>query len=186
MNKPDKAATAFRPVIDCTIQSPDWRLRLPRARSLALKAASKALAAAGIPVDGDGAALLEISLVLADNAFIRELNRDYRGKDTPTNVLSFPALDARDIKRLRQPAATSAAPRDLPLGDIVLALETVESEAEAAGKSIKDHYYHLIVHGLLHLIGYDHIEDAEAAEMERLETAILASMGIIDPYEVKE
>ena len=106
----------------------------------------------------------ELSILFTDDAHVRKLNRDWRGHDKPTNVLSFP-----------QP------PGPL-LGDIVLAAETVGREAALAKKSLVDHIGHLIVHGLFHLLGYDHEEDGAAEEMESLERAALAEMGIADPY----
>jgi probable rRNA maturation factor len=112
----------------------------------------------------------ELSLVLTDDARIRLLNRDWRGFDKPTNVLSFPAADADDDD-----------PGPL-LGDVIVAHETMAREAAAEGKSFDDHVAHLLVHGLLHLFGFDHETDAEAEEMEALETEILAGLGIADPY----
>jgi probable rRNA maturation factor len=106
----------------------------------------------------------ELSILFTDDAHIQRLNRDFRGKDKPTNVLSFP-----------QPAGPL-------LGDIILAFETVRDEAALAGKALKEHMAHLIVHGFLHLIGYDHETDEEAEEMEALERAALARIGIADPY----
>jgi len=121
-----------------------------------------------------GTAPLEISLVFTDDAEQRGLNRDYRHKDSTTNVLSFPNMDDAEM----------AAPEGLPrlLGDVVLARETIAREAEAQGKSLADHTIHLLVHGTLHLLGYDHLETAAAAEMEALEVEILAGLGIADPY----
>ncbi len=116
------------------------------------------------------AADAEVSLVFTDDARIRVLNQQYRGKDKPTNVLSFPAAP---------PFPGRLGP---PLGDIVMARETVAAESEAAGLDFADHLTHLIVHGFLHLLGYDHETDGEAVVMERLETAILARLGIADPY----
>jgi probable rRNA maturation factor len=112
----------------------------------------------------------EVSLVFSDDAHIRDLNRQYRGKDSPTNVLSFPA--APQIPGRFGPL----------LGDIVLARETVVAEAATAGLTVADHLTHLIVHGFLHLLGHDHEKDDEAAVMESLETAILDRLGIADPY----
>ena len=117
---------------------------------------------------------LEISLVFTDDAEQRALNRDYRHKDRATNVLSFPNMDD-------DTPADAGMPR--LLGDVVLARETVEREAREQGKSLADHVTHLLVHGTLHLLGYDHEEVAEAAEMEALETTILAGLGIADPYD---
>ncbi len=116
---------------------------------------------------------VEISLAFCDDAHIQGLNRDYRGIDKPTNVLSFAALD--DLAPL---------PGDHPvlLGDVVLARETVNREAAAQGKVTLAHVHHLVVHGVLHLLGFDHETDEEADEMEGLEIAILAELGIQNPY----
>jgi probable rRNA maturation factor len=107
----------------------------------------------------------EVSLVLADDAFVQALNRKHRGKDAPTNILSFP--------------------QDEPflLGDLVLAYETVQRESEAQNKVFQDHFIHLLVHGTLHLLGYDHIKEKDAEEMEALEVSILKDMRIKNPYE---
>ncbi len=110
----------------------------------------------------------EISLLLCDDAFIRGLNARWRGQDKPTNVLSFPSA-----------ADPTASPI---LGDIVIAFETLAREAEDEGKSLRAHFVHLLVHGTLHLVGYDHQSDAEAEVMERLERESLAALGIDDPY----
>ena len=130
----------------------------------------RALAAcrtADLPAVADDA---EVSVVFTDDARIRVLNRQYRGKDRPTNVLSFPA-------------APIAPDRLGPLlGDIVFARETIAAESAAEGLDFADHLTHLTIHGFLHLLGYDHESDGEAAVMERLETAILSRLGIADPY----
>jgi probable rRNA maturation factor len=112
----------------------------------------------------------ELSVVLADDARVRELNRDWRGKDTPTNVLSFPGGDEDE------------PPYGPLLGDLILARETVEREARDLEIPLFDHLAHLVVHGFLHLFGYDHHMDAEAEEMEDMERRVLASLGIADPY----
>ena len=104
----------------------------------------------------------EITVVLAHDAFVKTLNRDFRGKDKPTNVLSFPG--------------------DGHIGDLVLAFETIEREAAEQGKSFKAHTQHLLVHGVLHLLGHDHIKDAEAEKMEALEIKILKKLGVANPY----
>jgi probable rRNA maturation factor len=113
----------------------------------------------------------ELSVVFTDDAHIRSLNAGWRGKDRPTNVLSFPAFPA---------SAGEALPP--MLGDVVLAAETLAAEARNEGKPLADHMMHLIVHGILHLIGYDHETDAEAEEMEQAEQRILANLAIPDPY----
>jgi len=113
----------------------------------------------------------ELSLVFTNDADIREINAKWRHIDKPTNVLSFPAFAL-------QPGQE---PGEI-LGDIVIARETVEREAAEEDKSFDDHLSHLVVHGLLHLMGYDHQNDDEAEQMEALERKILASLGISDPY----
>ena len=112
---------------------------------------------------------------MADDEFVQALNREFRGQDNATNVLSFPA-DASDV------------PENFPkpLGDIILAYETTKAEATADGKELTDHLSHLVVHGVLHLLGADHQNDAEAKEMERREISILAGLGIADPQEKTE
>ena len=117
---------------------------------------------------------VELSVVLSDDAVLRTLNRDHRGKDYATNVLSFPPALAPAL------LAVHAGPR--PLGDVILALETVEREAAEQGKSGLDHLCHLVVHGVLHLCGYEHGTEAEAEEMEDVERAVLGGLGIADPY----
>lgn len=113
----------------------------------------------------------ELSFLFTDDAHIRALNEDWRGKNGATNVLSFPAFDM---------AIGEALPP--MLGDIVLARETIEREAHLENKAFDDHLTHLMVHGLLHLLGYDHAEPLEAEHMEACERAILARLGIADPY----
>jgi len=117
---------------------------------------------------------LEVSLLFSDDAEQRGLNRDWSNKDKPTNVLSFPNMD--------DDAWQTSPGRPHLLGDVVLARETVTREAAEQGKAVVDHALHLVVHGTLHLLGYDHEDAAEAAEMEGLERAILADLGIADPY----
>jgi probable rRNA maturation factor len=113
----------------------------------------------------------ELSLVFTDDAAIKELNNDWRDKDKPTNVLSFPAFT---LKPGQKPGPM--------LGDIVIARETVEREAVDEDKPFDHHLMHLIVHGFLHLLGYDHLTEAEAEEMEGLERKILERLAIPDPY----
>ena len=112
---------------------------------------------------------IEISVALTDDAAIQALNRDWRGKDHPTNVLSFPASETR-------------TPGPRPLGDLALAYETVARESLEENKSVADHAVHLLVHGTLHLLGYDHESDSDAAVMEALEVEALARIGLADPY----
>jgi len=126
-------------------------------------------------IDASGASLpggAEVSVRLVDTEEMRNLNRDYRQKDKVTNVLSFPSGDLAGLP--------GDAPR--PLGDIVICAAVVSEEAAEQGKSASDHWAHMLIHGTLHLLGYDHESDAEAAEMEGLETRILVSNGLADPY----
>ncbi len=147
-----------------------WRADCPEAVAIARRAARRALARAPEARDLGGPG--EISLVLADDALLRSLNRDYRGRDEPTNVLSFEAAAARPTSR-EEPFL---------LGDVVLARQTIACESAAQGKSLDDHLAHLVVHGVLHLLGYDHQGQAEARGMEALEISVLADLGIADPY----
>lgn len=133
---------------------------------IADRAVFEALAQSGARVKG----VAELSILLTDDAEQQVLNRQWRGMDKPTNVLSFPQIEP-------------FAPLEGLIGDIVLARETLEREAADLGKPVTEHFTHLVVHGFLHILGYDHIEDDEAAEMEGLETRILARLGIADPYE---
>jgi probable rRNA maturation factor len=112
--------------------------------------------------------------VLADDASVQDLNARWRGKDAPTNVLAF----ASD-----EPPAKG---KPVLLGDVVLAYETVSREAKEQGKRLADHLRHLVIHGVLHLLGYDHIKATPAKRMEALETRILASLGVADPYRLSE
>jgi probable rRNA maturation factor len=151
--------------IDITVQAGSWpgeaHLRTLAGRSL--EAAQSAAAADGNPAGGPDC---EVSLVFTDDAAMRELNRQWRGIDRPTNVLSFP-----------QTAASSGL-----IGDIVLGFETVRREAALADKALDAHIAHLVVHGFLHLLGYDHENDEDADHMERLERESLGRIGIADPY----
>ncbi|PRY25419.1 putative rRNA maturation factor [Aliiruegeria haliotis] len=126
----------------------------------------------------------EIALLATDDARIAVLNADFRAKETATNVLSWPAEDLSAERPGGQPALPEA---DFPgeptfLGDIALAWETCRAEAAAAGKPVEAHVTHLIVHGILHLLGYDHICDEDAALMEGIEVAILGELGLPNPY----
>jgi len=135
---------------------------LADAGTVAHRAAAAALAAEGV-----GAA--ELSVLLTDDAQVRALNRDYRGKDAATDVLSFPGDDD-----------DAGGPR--LLGDVVVAAGTCRADAAREGKPAADHLAHLVVHGTLHVLGYDHATTAEAEAMEALERRVLAGLGISDPY----
>jgi probable rRNA maturation factor len=142
----------------------------------------EALAERAAQAAGEGEPLLAnprlaVSLLFTSDAEVHALNREWRERDKPTNVLSFPMLERAELEAL----APGGSP--VMLGDIALAHETCAREAVQKGVSLTDHAAHLIVHGLLHLAGHDHVEsDAEAEVMEALETRILAKLGIADPY----
>ena len=151
---------------DITVEAGDWPDE-PALMALVERAVSAAFAELGATRTGAS----ELGVVFTDDARIRQLNAGWRGKDKATNVLSFPAFPE-----------TRTGPLPPLLGDIVLAAETVASEAALEGKPLENHISHLVVHGLLHLLGHDHETDAEAEEMEALERRILARLAIPDPY----
>lgn len=143
-------------MIEIEVEADDWTVALPEVEAVVERAATAALGR----IEGD------VVVLLTDNAAVRDLNGRFRDKDKPTNVLSFPAPE-------------SAAPH---LGDIVLAYGVCADEAVAQKKTLADHLSHLVVHGVLHLLGRDHEDDAEAEEMEAEEREILAELGVADPY----
>jgi probable rRNA maturation factor len=147
--------------------------------ALAERAGRATLAALDLPAEG-----FQISLMGCDDARIAGLNADFRGKPQPTNVLSWPSEERGADRPGGMPDLPAPGAVDDPesLGDIAIAWETCAREAEAATKPIEDHVTHLVVHGVLHLLGFDHIDDADAARMEALEVRILASLGLSDPY----
>ena len=148
--------------IDLRIESGAWPEAL---EAIAQRAVALALSRADVEIQG----ALEIALLLTGDAEQQVINRDWRGIDKPTNVLSFPQGDPFD-------------PLLGPIGDLSFASETVQREAADLGKPFAEHFTHLLVHGTLHLVGYDHETEAEALVMEGLETEILAELGIADPY----
>ena len=148
----------------------DWEAR-------AAEAVAAALALTPYASLVDAAPLVEVSVRLTDDAEVHQLNRDFRGKDKPTNVLSFPQVQQDLLAGL-----ANSDDGEILLGDIVLARETCAREAEEKGIALADHATHLIVHGALHLVGYDHIDDASAHAMEGLEVKALASLGLANPY----
>lgn len=163
--------------IDVAVEEPSWDSACPDHENLIRRAVD--LVFAHSPVARDLIAFgvePEISVVLANDNAVHELNRDYRDKDKPTNILSFAMQDGEDGWE------APAHPGPCALGDLVVAFETVEREAEAESKPFADHFTHLIIHGMLHLLGYDHIEDAEAEAMEGLEIQILSTINIKNPY----
>lgn len=146
---------------------------------LAERAAAAALQGVGLPVIG-----FQVSLMGCGDARIAVLNSDFRDKSMPTNVLSWPSEERSAEFVGEAPDAPEPGTLEVPesLGDIAIAWETCAREAEEQVKPMADHVTHLIVHGTLHLLGYDHVEDEDAALMEGLEVRILASLGVCDPY----
>ena len=153
------------PTADVLIAADCWQAQLD-AEAIVQRAIAAAASIVELPADET-----EVAVMLTDDARIRDLNREWRGQDKATNVLSFPAA---------QPPGPT--PQPLMLGDIAIAYETTRSEAETEGKPFQNHLSHLAIHGFLHLLGYDHLDDDEAEEMEGLERDILAKLGIADPY----
>jgi probable rRNA maturation factor len=153
--------------VEVTTPCPLWLEDCVDAAALADAAARLALARSGAPP----ASVVDVTL--ADDDAQQTLNRTWRGTDTPTNVLAFPAAD---------PSLPPPAGAPLLLGDVVLAYETVRREAADQHKPLADHLRHLVVHGVLHLLGYDHGDDAGAETMEAREIAILAELGVPNPY----
>jgi len=150
-------------LIDVEIEDAGWTAALPETEALTRRAAEAALLSEG--ADGEG-----VTLLLTGDAEVQDLNARFRGKDKPTNVLSFPAPPNPEKH----------------LGDVALALGVCAREAQEQGKPLAHHLQHLVVHGVLHLLGYDHMSEDEAEAMEGLERVILAGLGIPDPYAAGE
>ncbi|KPF87968.1 rRNA maturation factor [alpha proteobacterium AAP38] len=187
--------------IALSIEDERWEASIADVEMLCERSARSALAAAHAQdPDWLPEGPVEMSVILADDDTVQELNKNYRGKDKPTNVLSFALYadsgdeegDEEDYEGEEQEEdgpddgdvefLSPEAPVPVILGDVILAFETVEREAREQRKAFADHLAHLVTHGVLHLLGYDHIEDSEAEQMERLETQILSGLGIADPY----
>ncbi len=160
--------------LDCAIEDGRWEKAIPDLEMFVRRVLNHAAQPDLIP--GGGKMLVELSLVLANDATVRALNLEYRGKDKPTNVLSFPAEDV----------FSGDLDRPLLLGDIIIAYETVAKEAKEQGKELGHHLAHLLVHGLLHLLDFDHEDEEEADEMEALEARLLHELGIPNPYLIDE
>lgn len=151
--------------IAVTVETEAWVTAVTDPDQLCRRAISAVL-------EREAKAPVEVSVLLANDELVTTLNRDYRGQDRPTNVLSFPAGSP----------AWPDSPQPALLGDVVVAFETTRHEAETEGRPLADHLSHLVVHGTLHLLGYDHESDDEAREMEALEVELLADLGVPDPY----
>jgi probable rRNA maturation factor len=162
--------------LDLLVEDPRWN---------AVDLDALALCAIRAAIDHMGLAeqSVEVSVLACDDARIAVLNRDFREKATATNVLSWPSEDLGAAVSGDDPSPPNPDPDGTSaLGDIAIAYDTCAREASAAGKPLADHVTHLLVHGTLHLLGYDHIRDPDAALMQRLETEILGKLGLDDPY----
>lgn len=164
-------------LVDLVIEDDRWEAAV--LGGLADQAVRAGLAELGLPEAG-----FTLCLMGCDDARIAELNADFRGKAKPTNVLSWPSEDHITPKAGQMPDLPAAGMADDPfsLGDIAISYDTCLTEAQAAGKPMADHVRHLVLHGLLHLLGFDHIRDADAELMEAIEVRALARMGLSDPY----
>ncbi|WP_198946795.1 rRNA maturation RNase YbeY [Kiloniella majae] len=165
------------------LRESQWADKLPHYQALIHRAVIASYVFAGFSAEPSSSETTliseaELSVVLANDVSVQALNKEYRGKDKPTNVLSFSTLDDPDEADLASQRGV------LPLGDIVLSLETLILEANEQSKRLEDHFTHLLVHGVLHLLGYDHIDDDDAFEMEGLEVDILNRLGVGNPYEL--
>lgn len=158
--------------VDVAIEDPEWTALVSDPSALA----ERALAAAAEELADDLRGAVDVSVVFTSDDAIRRLNRDHRGRDRPTNVLSFP-LEAPNTGESGNPAM---------IGDIVLAARTVAAEAADQGKTVDRHVCHLLIHGMLHLVGFDHEQDDEAVAMECREVAALRRLGIADPYRLAQ
>lgn len=164
-------------IVDTVIEDDRWD-------AFGLDAVAQSAVEATLQAMGHPAFGLSLCLMGCDDTRIAVLNADFRGKPQPTNVLSWPSEDRAAEKPGLDPDPPQMGDEDEPeeLGDIAIAFDTCEREAAEQGKTMQDHVTHLIVHGLLHLLGYDHINDEDAELMEAHEVAILATLGIPDPY----
>lgn len=165
------------PEIDVAVSCEGWRQDISGAEDLCRRVALAALEGSGHDLGGRD---VEVSLMLADDALIRKLNREYRNQDKATNVLSFAsgAFTSGDD----EPASPAGTSGPVALGDVVIAFETVRGEAQAQEKSLEAHLTHMVVHGILHLLGFDHEDRSQAEHMEGLEISILAGLGHDNPY----
>lgn len=163
-------AAGSRVAVSVIVEHDAWRDALADPMPLLQRAAGAALVQAR-RARRTRSSSPSVAVALIDDRAMRKLNRTYRGKDKPTNVLSFPAGESTEGKS-----------KSRPIGDVAIALGTVKREAKAQGKTVGDHVTHLMVHAVLHLLGYDHESDPDAEEMEALERKALATLGIADPY----
>ena len=164
-------------MLDLVLETdPEWESSSTDWAAMADRAVRAAVTASAFPQLFEGSRPVELSMTLGTDVAVHALNQQWRGKDKPTNVLSFPMADADELDN------DSAHAMPLMLGDIILARGVCAREADEKGIALEAHAQHLMVHGTLHLLGYDHMEDEDAEAMESLERTALASIGIADPY----
>lgn len=166
--------------LNLTVNEPAWLQVLPDVETISGEVFSQVLDYVGSLEEIDflqSGKNINVNLCLGNDDEVHALNREFRGKDKPTNVLSFANIDDESF------ADEWSDGEEIELGDIIIALETMQAEAGNQNLTLHDHYCHLFAHGLLHLLGYDHIEADEAEHMESLEIAILKQMNINNPYE---
>ena len=176
MTQAGVAAPDIDLAIDLSVQDDRWYGLQDDPLAMVDSAARAAVGRAGLDARAEIGGAAEISMVFGDDALVQGLNREFRNQDRPTNVLSFALKDGADPAPPRGPGGP------VMLGDVVLAYDTVTREAREQSKSPHDHTLHLVVHGVLHLMGYDHETEADARVMERMEQRVLADLGIADPY----
>lgn len=164
-------------IVECLIEDQRWQ-------ALGLEALANAAAAGVVARLGLVPGACAISLLGCNDTRISELNADFRGKPQPTNVLSWPSVERGGERAGEMPRPPLADPAGevIELGDIAIAYDICAVEAEEAGRSLRDHATHLVVHGTLHLLGFDHERDADAALMEKIEREVLGKLGVSDPY----
>lgn len=163
-------------IIDISYESPKWQSRQGDISCEDIVKQTALLAIeAGFAYLGKSDNSSEISIVLADDDFVQTLNKTYRDKDKPTNVLSFPQTEQDEF---------DDAMGEISLGDVIIAYDVIDREAKEQSKDFYDHLRHMLVHGTLHLMHFDHLDDDQAEEMEALEVVILCKMGIKNPYEI--
>ena len=181
MKKKEKKNMAMNSsLLNLVLDDEVWGRKIPEVESWANKVFATALdflSVNDLGFEGWNNKPVSIALSLSNNDEVQKLNREFRGKDKPTNVLSFANIDdeAFEDEFLNEDV--------VDLGNIIMALETLEDEAGVKNISLENHFAHLLVHGILHLFGYDHIEDDEADEMEGIEIDILGKLGVANPYE---
>lgn len=166
-------------IVDCMTEDHRWE-------GVGLESIAETAAAAVLDRLGLEPLGYEISVLGCNDARIAGLNEDFRGKPVPTNVLSWPSEERGARVAGEMPLLPGAGAGSVELGDIAIAYETCAAEARAAGRSMHDHVLHLMVHGTLHLLGFDHDRDADAALMEGLESEVLGKLGVADPYQPQD